>query len=317
MSRTVPYERGLRELGDGLYAYLDGDGGWGLSNAGLITTPGSALLVDTLFDLRLAAAMLDAMRPVLATSPIRAAFNTHGDPDHCFGNQLLPAETAIHATAAATAAMQNATPERIQRMLGEADLGPEFAAFAQEVFAPFDFDGIEQRMPSETFSGRAQLDVGGRAIELIEVGPAHSAGDAIAHVPDAAAVFTGDIVFVAGTPIVWAGPASNWLAACELILRLEAQTIVPGHGPLTDAEGVRAVARYLSYVREQARLRFDAGMSVEEAADDIELGEFANLGEPERIVVNVETFYREFDPRRPVPSVPELFVRMARWAARH
>jgi cyclase len=317
VSRRVPYERGLHELGDGLYAYLQPDGSWGLSNAGLITTPGSALLVDTLYDLRLTAAMLEAMRPVLAASPIGAAFNTHSDPDHCFGNQLLPAAIPIHASAAAAAAMEHATPARVRRMLGAVELGAEFAAWARERFGAFEFDGIEQRLPSDTFAGRAEVRVGDRAVELIEVGPAHSAGDAIAHVPDAATVYAGDIVFSGGTPIVWAGPASNWLAACELIVGLQAQTIVPGHGPPTDAAGVRAVARYLDHVRQQARLRFDAGMSVEQAADDIELGEFADLGERERIVVNVEAFYCEFDPGRVMPPVPELFASMARWAARH
>ena len=77
------------------------------------------------------------------------------------------------------------------------------------------------------------------------------------------------------------------------------------------------VQRYLTYVRDEARARFDAGMDAEQAADDIELGDFAAWGETERIAVNVETAYREFDPSRPAATRPELFVRMARWASRH
>jgi cyclase len=42
--------------------------------------------------------------------------------------------------------------------------------------------------------------------------PAHTRGDVIVHVPEARTVFTGDILFVGGTPIVWAGPLSNWIA---------------------------------------------------------------------------------------------------------
>src|SRR5438445_13154204 len=95
---TVAYTRGLHELGDGLYAYLQPDGGWGWSNAGLITAGGTSLLVDTLFDLRLTREMLDAMRAVTARSPIDAAMNTHGNGDHCFGHQLLRAEARIYAT---------------------------------------------------------------------------------------------------------------------------------------------------------------------------------------------------------------------------
>jgi glyoxylase-like metal-dependent hydrolase (beta-lactamase superfamily II) len=154
-------------------------------------------------------------------------------------------------------------------------------------------------------------------VHLIEVGPAHTDGDAIVHVPDAGVVFTGDILFIEGTPIVWAGPFANWLAACDRILALGAHTLVPGHGPVTDASGVEDVKRYLTYVHDQARARFEAGMDAEQAADDIDLSDFAGWGDPERIAVNVETVYRELDPARPEPPKPELFVRMARWANRH
>jgi cyclase len=92
---------------------------------------------------------------------------------------------------------------------------------------------------------------------------------------------------------------------------------VPGHGPVTDASGVHEVKRYLTYVRDEAKARFEAGMDAEQAADDIDLSDYAGWGDPERIAVNVETAYRELDPSRPVPSRPELFQRMARWAGRH
>ena len=82
----------------------------------------------------------------------------------------------------------------------------------------FEFNGIELRLPTRTFEGRLEVEVGGRLIELIEVGPAHTAGDTLAVVPDARTVYTGDILFIGGTPIVWAGPLSNWVAACDLML---------------------------------------------------------------------------------------------------
>jgi glyoxylase-like metal-dependent hydrolase (beta-lactamase superfamily II) len=130
-------------------------------------------------------------------------------------------------------------------------------------------------------------------------------------------VFTGDILFIEGTPIMWAGPVSNWLAACDRVLALDARTIVPGHGPVTDASGVRDVQRYLTYVRDEARARFDAGMDDQAAADDIDISEFRDWGDPERIAVNVAVLYREFDSNLPEITPPELFVRMARWSARH
>jgi cyclase len=313
----VAYQRGLHELGDGLHAYLQPSGSWGWSNAGLISAGGTSLLVDTLFDLDLTREMLDAMRPITERSPIDAAMNTHGNGDHCFGNELLPDSAEIYATVGAAAELQAAPPQLVNALKQTDQLGPEFSAYIQRIFGPFRFEGIEVRLPTSTFTGRLELTVGDRDVHFVEVGPAHTDGDAIVHVPDAGVVFTGDILFIGGTPIVWAGPFSNWLTACDRIVELGAHTLVPGHGPVTDAAGVQDVKRYLTYVHDEAAARFAAGMDAEQAADDIDISDFADWGEAERLAVNVETVYRELDPSRPDPSRPELFIRMARWAARH
>ncbi|MGO9496605.1 MAG: MBL fold metallo-hydrolase [Solirubrobacteraceae bacterium] len=313
----IAYERGLHELGDGLYAYLQPDGGWGWSNAGLITDVGTSLLVDTLFDLTLTKDMLNAMQPVTQSNPIEQAFNTHGNGDHWFGNSLLPDGIPIVATAGAIEDMKAAPAAAANILFNELDLGPEFTAFAERSMRKFDFASVIERLPTESFEGRHELTVGDREIHLIELGPAHTHGDAIAHVPDASVVFTGDILFIEGTPIMWAGPVSNWLTACDRIIELGARTIVPGHGPVTDESGVRDVQRYFSYVRDEASKRFDAGMDDEAAADDIDISDFRDWGDPERIAANVATLYRELDPSLPPLTPPEMFVRMAKWSARH
>jgi cyclase len=313
----IAYSKGLHELGDGLHAYLQPGGGWGWSNAGLVVSASGSLLVDTLFDLKLTQEMLHSMRAITAAHPIEAAMNTHANGDHCFGNQLLPPGIALYGTTTAVEEMRAAPPELVS-FLFKGDHGDAaFTRFARESFGPFDWEGVELRVPSETFDGRLELSVGDRRVTLIELGPAHTGSDSIVHVPDAGVVFTGDLLFIGGTPVVWQGPFSNWLAACDTILSLGARLLVPGHGPVTDDEGVRGVARYLEYVHAEARKRFDAGMDSDDAADDIELGEFGDWGDRERIVVNVESAYREFDPARPAAPVPELFMRMARWSERH
>ena len=313
----IAYERGLHELGDGLYAYLQPDGGWGWSNAGLITAPDTSLLVDTLFDLRLTRDMLDAMKPVTDTKPIGQAFNTHGNGDHWFGNELLPDGIPIVASAGAIEDMRAAPAALVNMLFNQLDLGPEFDAFAQRNMRRFDFASVGERLPTESFEGRHELRVGDRDVHLIELGPAHTHGDAIAHVPDASVVFTGDILFIDGTPIMWVGPVSNWLRACDRILELDARVIVPGHGPVTDASGVRDVQRYFTYIRDETTKRFKAGMDDEAAADDIDISDFRDWGDPERIAANVATLYRELDPSLPPLTPPEMFVRMARWSARH
>jgi glyoxylase-like metal-dependent hydrolase (beta-lactamase superfamily II) len=312
----VAYARGLHELGDGLFAYLQPDGSWGWSNAGLITGSGTSLLIDTLFDLRLTREMLERMRPVTANQPIQQAMNTHGNGDHWYGNDLLPDGIPIVATQNALEEMQ-ALPPATFHALTSAELEPELARFVHHAFGRFDFSGIEGRLPSVSFTDRHELRVGERPVSLIELGPAHTAGDAIAHVADAGVVFTGDLLFIEATPIMWAGPVANWLNACERILELDAAVLVPGHGPVTDASGVRDVQRYLRYVRDEAQARFDAGLDAEAASDDIDLSDFRDWGDPERLAVNVATIYRDLDPAAPAANPVELIARMARWRARH
>ena len=84
------FTKGLHDIGNGCHAYLQPDGGWGWSNAGLITDGDRSLLVDTLFDLKLTREMLGAMRDAVpAAKSIGTLVNTHSNGDHTFGNQLL------------------------------------------------------------------------------------------------------------------------------------------------------------------------------------------------------------------------------------
>jgi glyoxylase-like metal-dependent hydrolase (beta-lactamase superfamily II) len=310
-SRT-PYTRGLHELGDGCFGYLQPDGGWGWSNAGLVVGDGASLLVDTLFDLRLTAEMLESMSSLTRSAPIGSLVNTHANGDHCYGNQLVT-DAEIIASSAAAHEMTEVPPSMLAALNhAEGELGELFRAF----FGDFEFDGIEVRLPTRTFEGRLDIEVGGRAIELIEVGPAHTRGDTIAYVPDARTVFTGDILFIGGTPIVWAGPLSNWVAACDLMLGMDVDTVVPGHGPITDKGGIAEVRDYLAFVDEQAAARFAQGMDAWDAAREIarEIGaspSFGGWGEFGRISVNVDSAYRSLDPTHTSPGVIDQFRRMA------
>ncbi|MET0826978.1 MAG: MBL fold metallo-hydrolase, partial [Acidimicrobiales bacterium] len=268
-----------------------------------------SLLVDTLFDLALTRSMLEALAPITATAPIATLVNTHANGDHCYGNQLVTGAEVI-ASAAAAAEMEQLPPSTLGLMTS-LDLGDTTNRYVRMAFGPFTFDDIEPPHPDRTFSGGLSLDVAGRPVELVEVGPAHTAGDVIVHLPDAATVFTGDILFIGGTPLIWDGPVQNWLDACDRILGLGCEVIVPGHGPLTDADGVRATAGYLHFIRAEATARHEAGMSATEAAWDIDLGDFGDWSEAERVALNVDAVYREIDPTYETPGVLALFTLMA------
>ncbi len=285
------YTRGLLDLGSGCWAWLQPDGSWGWSNAGLICDSGVSLLVDTLFDLPLTREMLDAMKPITDGAPIQTLVNTHANGDHCWGNELVTGAEIIASQACADE-MGQLDPSVLAAMLESEELG-EAGNFFRRIFGPFAFKGITITPPTRTFEGELTVTVGAKEVRLIQVGPAHTRGDVLVHVPADRTVFTGDILFIGGTPIVWEGPIANWVAACDRILAMDVETIVPGHGPITDKKGVKDVKRYLGWVAEEARRRYQAGLSVEEAARDIALGEFADWTDSERIAVNVQTAYRE------------------------
>ena len=291
------YTLGLHEIADGVWAYLQPDGGWGWSNAGLITGDGSSLLVDTLFDLRLTADMLEVMR---ATSPaaqhIGTVVNTHANGDHCYGNSLL-GDAQIIATARCAEEMRELPAAAMAAMLRSTDALGAAGQFLQRIFSPFSFEDVPLTLPTRLFEGRLDLHVGDRAVSLLEVGPAHTGGDAVVHLPEAGIVFTGDILFHGGHPIVWAGPVANWIAACDRVLALQPSVVVPGHGPLATPAALVDLKEYFMLLTSEARTRYEAGLSPLEAARDIDLGPYAGWSEAERVVANVHALYRDFgDP---------------------
>ena len=204
------YEKGLHETGNGIYAYLQPDGGWGWSNAGLIVDDGSSLLVDTLFDAVLTREMLDVMADAsgVTAEAIDTVVNTHANGDHTHGNGLCTKAEVI-ASEASAREMESFTPAMMQSFMDSAETLGEAGDYLKDVFGPFDFASVAEKLPTKTFSDELRLNVGAKSIHLLEVGPAHTRGDVLVHVPEDRTIFTGDILFIEGTPLMWAGPVAN------------------------------------------------------------------------------------------------------------
>ena len=231
------------------------------------------------------------------------------------GNQLLPQSVRIVAAEETAEEMHHEPPPEMMIATQIADVGPVLTRFMRDRFTPFDFSGIRLRFADQTFEGSMTLDVGGREVRVLNLGPAHTHGDSIVHVPDAGVVYTGDLLFIGCTPIVWGSPISNWIKACDTIIGLDASAIVPGHGPVTDADGVRAVQSYFRFVTEQADAAHAKGLDFKAAAFGIDLGEYSTWLDSERVVVNIYQRYREIDPGQPPVSQMALMGLMAKWDA--
>ena len=307
-----PFNKGLSDLGNNIYCYLQPDGGWGWSNAGLIADGDESLIVDTLFDEDLTLEMLDSMKKAepKGMKNIRALINSHSNGDHCNGNNCVDTDEVI-SSEATLEEMSHESPEMMAALLKQAPEMGTLGKYFLECFGSFNFEGVTKRLPNTTFTGEMQRQVGDKIVELIEVGPAHTNGDVLVHVPSDKVVFTGDILFIEGHPILWAGPVKNWINACDRIISMEVDFVVPGHGPVTDNRGVKAVRDYLIYIDTESRKRFESGMSALEAAKEINLDLFSTWGDKERIAVNVNSLYREYKGEEKREEITLLFQQMA------
>jgi glyoxylase-like metal-dependent hydrolase (beta-lactamase superfamily II) len=158
-----------------------------------------------------------------------------------------------------------------------------------------------------------EVMVGDKRLVLTHLGSAHTRGDVLVHSPDDRILYTGDLLFVGGHPVLWAGPIENWIKACDYILSLDVDVIIPGHGPIAEKPAVRELKAYFEYIAAETRRHFDAGLPSEDAARKINLDHFATWLDPERIVVNVASLYRQFSGSKAPLDRVALFAGMKRY----
>jgi cyclase len=293
---ALGYARGLQDLGGGCHAWLEPPGSWGLSNSGIVVGKGESLVIDTQNDVPMAMALRAAAVAVAGQSEVSTVVNTHADGDHWNGNMMFD-DARIIASA-------QTLEEMLDRRLDPAHLADlitgdsVFDRFVKWRTEAFDYTEWRPVLPTETFVEKKTIVIGDVEAKLIQVGPAHSSGDTIVHIPSAGVVFAGDVMFTGSTPIAWTGPITGCIAACNLILELGAHTVVPGHGPVTNSSGVRQVRDYFEFVADYATRQFDAGKTPDEAYADIDLGRYASLSHSSRVYQNIRVVYNDRDPHR-------------------
>ncbi|MEZ5376172.1 MAG: hypothetical protein R2733_06610 [Acidimicrobiales bacterium] len=218
--------------------------------------------------------MLDRIASLTPYAPIRTVVNTHANGDHCYGNQLLAGPGVEFVTSDATSHEIGEVPAASLNGLVNGTTGL-VGEFLRAAFGSFDFSGIDVPPVTTTFTGRTNVTVGGRTVELI----------------------------------------GNWIAACDLNAELEPAVIVPGHGPLTDTAGANEVGEYLRLVRDGVTARHAAGLDPRAASLDLDTEingtRFWNWSDRERLVATVHTMWKELEPGYSPPDVMSVFQMMA------
>jgi cyclase len=286
----------LVAVGPDLYACLQPDTGWGASNSGLIDR-GGGLVVDTFWDLPLTRSLISCYAEV-NPNPVARLVNTHNNGDHCWGNQLFAEQGTeiIGHRLCVEGFTREVAPELL---LSLSEMDPAFVPRQWTTFAAamrtFDFHGITLTPPTTALDGDTTLDLDGLRVDLLYVGPAHTAGDVVVHVPEHGVLFTGDVLFHRCTPLGWDGTFAQWDAALGRLIALDPETVVAGHGPLATVEGLKEMRDYLRYVRAEAAAGHARGLTPLETAEGIELGTYQGWTEPARLAFQVHRAYRELD----------------------
>jgi glyoxylase-like metal-dependent hydrolase (beta-lactamase superfamily II) len=291
----------LQQVSENCFAVLNEKNRVCDANSGLINL-GGGVVIDTQSDLPHGLQMIELFGKVWRGMPKRVV-NSHEDGDHVWGNQLFEgAEIIAHRTVKEL--MPNvADPRETQQLLTGADrfltrmllkaLHPGALAVARQLQQDYDFDGIKLVLPTTVFEERHVLDLDGTEVHLLYVGPCHQTGDTLIHVPKEKVVFAGDVIFRECTPMGWNGTYEKWLEVLDLIISLDPDVIVPGHGPVCGIEGAMEMKAYLEYVREESKRCFGQGLSALEASKKIDFGPYGGWRAPARLYMNVERAYRE------------------------
>ena len=278
MRAASDWQTELVEVADGVFAYIQANGGLCISNAGFIVGDDDVLIVDTLFTRPMNHEFQAQIRRV-TSKPARHLVNTHHHVDHTLGNALFP-DSCIVAHRMAEA------------MMGRMEV-PGILPYAVPHFAA-DIEGVPVRMPDIAFEGSLEFDLGGRRVQLFSFAPGHTASDVVAYLPREKVLFAGDLAFYRVTPVTLDGHVSGWIRSLDRILRMDIDVVVPGHGPIGDLEDLQLVRAYLALLRRQARRAHARGLTVEEAVAGLRLGEYAAWREPERAIFAIARLYREF-----------------------
>lgn len=266
----------LVEVADGVFAYIQPDGSWMINNTGFLVARDGVSVIDACATERRTHAFLATIAGV-TSAPVRTLVNTHHHPDHTAGNGLFTGATIV--------AHENARPA--MRALG---LPRNFG-----VFTDVDFGDLELALPVLTFADRLTLWAEDLRCELLFAGgPAHTTNDIVVWIPERSVLFAGDLLFNGSTPFLLSGSVLGAIDVLETFVRpLEAQTIVPGHGPVAGPGLVDEVLGYLRFVRDVAEQGRAAGVSPLESAQGTDLGSYTEWSDAERIVGNLHRAYAD------------------------
>jgi cyclase len=265
----------LVEVADAVFAYVQHDGGWWVNTTGFVVGRRQVLAIDSCATEERTTALLSVIGQT-STAPVRTLVNTHHHGDHTHGNYLFEDAVVVGHDECRTGVLDDSVLD---------GLPPVFEPMPR-------WGAVRKAPPTLTFADRLTLWLDDLEVDVRHAGaPAHTHGDAVVWIPERDVLFTGDLAFNGGTPLLVSGSVTGYLRALEVVAGINATTVVPGHGAPCGPEIFAVLAGYAELVLRTAVGARAAGLTPLEAARETDLGDFAALHDPERLVLNLHRAY--------------------------
>jgi cyclase len=292
----------LAPLSGGVYA-LYGRGG----NVGFFVGPDAVLVIDSQF-VDIAPGILEQIRKV-TDRPVKYLVNTHHHPDHVGGNPVFRPFSLILAhdnvrkrMLASPAEILRDYPAELEKARKEKkDDAAKY--YAEQIEWARKVKVEEIAAPFLTFDSEFRLYLGDETIQVWHTPPAHTDGDSVVYFEKAHVVHGGDLIWNQVIPFIdvkgGGSPGGYAVALDKVIPRLPADVkVIPGHGQVTDLEGLKAFRRYIGDLLDLAARAKSAGTSREEFLKKAELPAYKDYnGYPDRFKDNCGAAYDEASGR--------------------
>ncbi|WP_151737587.1 MBL fold metallo-hydrolase ['Paenibacillus yunnanensis' Narsing Rao et al. 2020] len=252
-------------LAEGIYALEATETGGAMSNAGIIDMGGFILVFDTFNTPQAGKDLSEAARQLFGEQPVKYVVNSHWHGDHVRGNQHFTGAVIV-STSRTREMMLKTQPAwlaRMQPLLPQ--LAADLSAVSDKLAAETDtavrtrLSGERQVLleiqesietltitcPELTYESKLTIRGTKRSVELLSLGQAHTVCDSVLYSPADALIFGGDVIAAYNHPLFQDGDPHSWLGALDRLEALGARTVVPGHGPVSNASCIGAMRQYI------------------------------------------------------------------------
>jgi cyclase len=306
---------GFIKLDDTVYADIVSPDGNAVGNAGVVILDQSVLVFDTHFTPEAGAALLASIRSV-TSKPVRYVVNSHWHADHTHGNQVFADAQLIGSANTRRDVLQIDVPsfertmsitqnqlEKLSQDIQKEADAARTRRLREQIKVREDYVQTMSRLkimaPFVILDDYLTIQDKTDEARILFLGPGHTDGDIVLFLPTHRTVFVGDLFFNKAIPNVQDGSVLQWMKTLEEVLKLDADTFVPGHGPVGTKKDVEAFLHYFQGLKASVEQAIDLGDSMDQAVHEIEVpAKYSTYQFQNFFPSNVQKMYSEIQALR-------------------